>query len=195
MSETMKSIYAGAAIAIGGVIFLSCDSRYMGAFLFSLGLMAVCIFGFNLYTGKVSNPEYLKNIPALVKILLLNAVGAIIVALLMKTNGNMVAAAKTVAAAKVDKSFLRVLTDSILCGFFISFAVKGYSKAEGTGKYMMIIMSVMGFILCGAEHVIADIFYFMAATNTPFFKTIGFLLIATVGNAIGGIVCSIIKTK
>ena len=53
LSEFIKAILAGAAISIGGIVFLSCDVKYVGAFLFSTGLVTVCMFGFNLYTGKI----------------------------------------------------------------------------------------------------------------------------------------------
>ena len=46
-------ILAGISIAIGGTVFLSLDNKVLGALFFTVGLFAVCTFGFNLYTGKV----------------------------------------------------------------------------------------------------------------------------------------------
>ena len=40
-------------VSIGGTVLLSCDNRYVGAGLFCVALLAICYFGFNLYTGKV----------------------------------------------------------------------------------------------------------------------------------------------
>ena len=46
-------ILAGISIAIGGTVFLSVENKVLGALLFTIGLFAVCTFGFNLFTGKV----------------------------------------------------------------------------------------------------------------------------------------------
>ena len=49
----LDSILGGMCIGIGGVVFLSCESKVVGAVFFCLGLFAICTFGFNLFTGKV----------------------------------------------------------------------------------------------------------------------------------------------
>ncbi len=49
----IKGIYAGIMIGIGGTIYLSMSSKVLGAIFFSIGLMMICIFNMNLYTGKI----------------------------------------------------------------------------------------------------------------------------------------------
>lgn len=49
----IKSILAGVMIGVGCNVYLSCDNKYIGALLFSIGLITILIFEFNLYTGKV----------------------------------------------------------------------------------------------------------------------------------------------
>ena len=46
-------ILAGVMVSVGGTVLLSVDNRYIGAALFSIALLVICYFGFNLYTGKV----------------------------------------------------------------------------------------------------------------------------------------------
>ncbi len=46
-------VLAGISISIGGTVFLSVENKVLGALFFTVGLFAVCTFGFNLYTGKV----------------------------------------------------------------------------------------------------------------------------------------------
>ena len=53
MEDFKKSIGAGLAIALGGFIFVCMKGGLAGAILFSTGLLTVCIFGLNLYTGKI----------------------------------------------------------------------------------------------------------------------------------------------
>ena len=47
------AVLAGMAIAIGGLAFLSVDSKVLGSALFTVGLFTVCTMGLNLFTGKV----------------------------------------------------------------------------------------------------------------------------------------------
>jgi len=47
------SISAGIMIAIGGSAFLACDSKYVGAVLFSVALLCICYLGYYLFTGKI----------------------------------------------------------------------------------------------------------------------------------------------
>ena len=63
-------ILAGISIAIGGTVFLSLDNKVLGALFFTVGLFAVCTFGFNLYTGKVcyvfeNGREYALGLPVI----------------------------------------------------------------------------------------------------------------------------------
>ena len=48
----LRSLLTGVAIAIGGTVYLSCPNKYLGAFLFGIGLFVILSFGFNLFTGK-----------------------------------------------------------------------------------------------------------------------------------------------
>ena len=47
-----KSLLAGIAIGVGGFIFLSCANKFIGAFLFAVGLASCVVFKLNLITGK-----------------------------------------------------------------------------------------------------------------------------------------------
>ena len=79
--------------------------------------------------------------------------------------------------------------DGIFCGFCIALAVKGYAKAEGVGKYLTVVLGVMMFILCGAEHCVADMFYLVLGQGEAL-STIIFLLVVTAGNTVGGALLS-----
>ena len=49
----LKGIYAGLMIGIGGTVYLSVENTIIGSFLFSIGLLMICMYGMNLYTGKI----------------------------------------------------------------------------------------------------------------------------------------------
>ena len=186
-NEFIKSIYAGLAIAMGGVVFLSCENKVVGSFLFSLGLISVLVFGFNLYTGKVCNKDYLKKPLNLLIIWVGNFIGAMVPVILTFTKLSEVAAAS--AATRLSKPLYMAFLDGIFCGFCIALAVKGYAKAEGVGKYLTVVLGVMMFILCGAEHCVADMFYLVLGQGDVV-RTIVFLLVVTAGNTVGGALLS-----
>ena len=53
----IKGIYAGIMIGIGGIAYLAIPNKIVGSFIFSIGLLTVCMYGMNLYTGKIGYME------------------------------------------------------------------------------------------------------------------------------------------
>ena len=53
-------------------------------------------------------------------------------------------------------------------------------------KALFVIFPVMVFILCKFEHCIANMFYFFLSGSFTV-KTLGYLLIMTLGNSVGGL--------
>ena len=53
MSKLFSGICAAIMISIGGTVFLACDIRYIGAILFSVALLCICLRGYSLFTGKI----------------------------------------------------------------------------------------------------------------------------------------------
>ena len=188
MRSFIRAICAGAAIALGGTVFLACADKTVGALMFSVGLITVLIFGFDLFTGKACNEAFIKKPVSLIPIWAGNFVGAVLFGLMVSTHSALYDAAALLATAKLDKPFYIVIIDGIICEFCIAIAVRGYAKAEGFGKYLVVVLGVMVFILCGAEHVVADMFYFAAARATDIANVALFLILATVGNMTGGVI-------
>ena len=51
----INGILASLGIAIGGCAYLSIENKYVGALLFSIALIAVCVFEFSLFTSKIGS--------------------------------------------------------------------------------------------------------------------------------------------
>ena len=49
----IKGFYAGILIGMGGIAYLAIENKIVGSFIFSFGLLTICMYSFNLYTGKV----------------------------------------------------------------------------------------------------------------------------------------------
>lgn len=193
MKNFIKSIYAGISIGLGGVIFLNCQNKTLGAFLFSIGLIGVLAFGFNLYTGKVCYTEFLKQPKTLLGVWVGNFVGACLLGLLISQHANINEIATAIVYTKLDKSFMTVLIDGFICGISIAFAVKGFNNknAPDIMRCLIVVLGVMVFILCGAEHVVADMFYFAAAREFSI-EMLLFLIVTTIGNTLGGVLFSFV---
>ena len=188
----VKGIYAGVMIGIGGTIFLSVQNTVIGSFLFSIGLLMICMYGMNLYTGKVGYAliNKLNYIYELLLSLLGNFVGTFIVArlILLTRFSDISKRALTMSNLKLNDNLLSIFILAFFCGILMYLAVNNYKKAANEiGKYVGIFMCVMVFILCSFEHCVANMFYFSIA-NVWSFKTLLYMLIMVLGNSFGSVI-------
>lgn len=197
MKEKIKllpgAIMAGFAIGIGGTLFLSVESKVVGALLFTVGLYIICVHGLFLYTGKVGylpeqSPAYLVD---LLFIWIGNFLGTGLAAVMVRTS--RIAAIQEKAAemcsVKVADNLGSLLILGIFCGVLMYAAVEGYKK---TSNPILLYACVSAFILCGFEHCIADMFYFSVAgmwSGRAFLC----MIVITLGNSIGGVLIPLIK--
>lgn len=193
----VSGILAGACIALGGIAFLSLENKVLGAMLFTVGLFCVCTFGLNLYTGKVcyifqKDKAYVLNIPI---IWLGNLVGTAIVAAMVRATrmAGIAERAAGMCQTKLADNLLSIFILSILCNIFIYIGVENYNKnPHELGKYLGMFLGIMVFILCGFEHCVANMFYF-SVTGMWSGKTLLYLLVMTVGNAVGGVTFPLLR--
>ena len=186
----VRAFLTGIAIGIGGAVFLSCESKVVGAFLFGTGLFTILTFGFYLYTGKVgyiveNKPEYIGEVAL---IWLGNLIGTFVSArlLLLTRVAGIASKAASMCEVKMNDSLVSLFVLAIFCGMLMFIAADGYKKiSHETGKCLAIFLPVMAFILSGFEHCIANMFYFSLADAWTV-KSFGYLLVMTLGNAAGG---------
>ncbi|MDE6785180.1 MAG: formate/nitrite transporter family protein [Ruminococcus sp.] len=190
-----KAVPAGFLIGIGGIVNLSVDNKYIGAFLFSLGLFTIIQFGFNLFTGKVGYiPE---NKPAYILDVLIILAGNICgtglaAALIRMTSAGMAIHEKAAAimAKKISDTPLSWAALGFFCGMLMYIAVENAkrcrSKNQDISAVFGTVLPVMVFILSGFCHSIADCFYMFADSPT----LNGFIYVAVVaaGNSLGGMI-------
>ena len=60
------------------------------------------------------------------------------------------------------------------------------------GKYVVLIMCVAGFIICGFEHCIANMFY-ISLDNTITLQSFLMILYVIIGNTIGGLIVPLVN--
>ncbi len=193
MSNLIKSIMAGISISFAGIAYLSSSNSFVGAFLFSLGLLAIYHFDWNLFTGKAC--YFLSGKKGAVKLgaiaILGNAIGCIFMGYLMRITKliHLEDHAIEVVECKLANTPISGFIMAIGCGFMMYLAVIGYAnhKCE-MGKFLMLILPIIVFTISGFEHVVANLFYF-SFTNVWDFDSIVYILIVLAGNTVG---CSII---
>ncbi len=195
----VRGIYAGILIGIGGCAYLAVKNNVAGSFLFSIGLLTICMYQMNLYTGKIGYilVNKLNYIYELILSLVGNFIGTFIVGFLMRQTRqtSLILKAQDLVKIKLDDNLISILILSIFCGMLMYIAVNNYktNKTE-IGKYIGIFMCVMTFILCGFEHCVANMFYFSAAWSLSL-KTLLYLLVMIAGNSIGSIVIAFFYNK
>ena len=195
----IKGIFAGLMIGIGGTIYLSLDNKMVGSFLFSIGLLMICMYNMNLYTGKigyivVNKKSYLIE---LLLTLIGNFIGTYILAFCMLSSrfSSISDKAKVICEMKLNDNLISLLILSCLCGILMYIAVNNYKKhSTSIGKYMGIFMCVMVFILSGFEHSVANMFYFSVASMLSW-NSLLYLFVMVMGNSIGAILISLYDNK
>lgn len=162
MSRTLvKSVMAGVFIGLGCVVNLTVGG-VMGAALFSLGLTAILVFGFNLFTGKASDfSQGQISLGKLGVILVGNLVGTFLLACAIGYSPLGVAImpqAHAIISTRLANGFIWNFVLSVFCGILVITAIKMFKWSKG--NLFMVMLPVMAFILCGFGHCIADSFYF-----------------------------------
>lgn len=187
------AILAGVCIAIGGTVFLSLDSKILGALFFTVGLFTICTQGLNMFTGKVcyvfdNDMSYTLALPV---IWLGNLLGTWLTASLeslTRIGPALAEKAQSVCQTKLNDGPVSIFILAVLCNILIYIAVEGFkSNPHEVGKYLALVFGVVVFILCGFEHCVANMYYFsMAGVWSG--KAFGYVLIMTLGNAVGGVI-------
>lgn len=191
MKCLVKSIIAGVMIGIGGTVYLSVENKVVGSVLFAIGLFAIVVYGFNLYTGKIGylvtnfNFKYIKE---LVITLVGNFIGTFFVGFILRYTriySLISEKAKALVDIKLDDNIISILILSFFCGILMYFAVNSYKELKDVGRYIAIFLGVIVFILCGFEHCVANMYYFSVSSSWCLNGFL-YLLIMILGNSLGG---------
>lgn len=201
----LLSFMAGAYISLGAQGFIvTYANAFIRAAVFPVGLMLIVLVGGELFTGnclmtfsylqkKISGIDYLKT---LTQVFIGNFLGALFIVALLYFGGvyNKPEMAETiinVAKAKTSLTFVQVLMRGILCNILVALGVWFATTAKDTtGKILGCWFPVMLFVLCGYEHVVANMFYLplgaILDSSITMSQIAANLVPATLGNFIGG---------
>ncbi|MBR6424755.1 MAG: formate/nitrite transporter family protein [Oscillospiraceae bacterium] len=185
-SSVLDGILAGVMIAMGGSVFLACENKVVGAVLFTVALLSICLFGFSLYTGKVGflvQDHSGKALSSTFLGLLGNLIGTVLMGLVVTAAlPNLHEAAIAACEKRMLQTPVQTLLRGFLCGILMYTAVWAYREKKTIAG---IVFCIPVFILSGFEHSIADMFYF-ALAGAFRLSSAWFLLLVVIGNSLGG---------
>ena len=185
LKKICSGVAAGVLIGIGGTVFLACDNKYVGAGLFTVALLCICLKGYSLYTGKIGFiPEQhdKDTVETLLLGLLGNLIGTVAAGYaILLTRPALSDAAYEMCKGKLEQGFFETLVRGIFCGILMYLAVSVYRDKK---QIVGILFCIPVFILCGFEHSVADMYYF-AVSGMIDIRATGFIWIVIAGNTLG----------
>ena len=204
-----KAILAGLAIGLGGFLYILMGFLFhdklaelghiLGSIVFAVGLLLVCSFSLNLYTGKIGliyedkkDKDFYIALPI---ILVGNAIGAFTLGFIcyfIFKDTDLFA----YALASADKrlvfgtafDYINTMIKSFLCGLCVYLAVKSFSlnRLKPLG-ILLLVFFVFLFVYCGFQHCIANMFYFGFANKINGYTFLNLALVI-IFNSLGPIV-------
>lgn len=190
-----RSMFAGAMIGVGCMVYLASESKALGAFLFSAGLFFVLTYGGVLFTGVCGLKTPWKRLLAVFG---LNGLGILVCGMLVWP-GTLPEAAAAVVLKKLAASPISWLTNGVLCGAMMYLGVIGFKKAkDGMLSVASVLYAVPVFILAWFEHSIADMGYLAIAlprlAATDILGMLGVILVVALGNVVGAKAVRVLTT-
>lgn len=190
IGKIVDGFLAGMLISIGGAVFLACymENKYVGAVLFSVALLCICIKGYSLYTGKIGYLPKNRNKES-VSVLLLGLLGNVLATtafgfLLAFVFPSLKEVALGLCNGKLGQGYPFGLLRAFMCGILVYLAVDIYRADHSV---LGIVFCIPVFILSGYEHSIADMFYF-ATSGIVSWEAFGYLWMIVIGNSVGALV-------
>ena len=146
----LLAIGSGMSICLGGGVYLACENKILGAFLFSVGLCTILVFKFNLFTGMVgyipnNKPAYILDVAV---VWLGNLIGAYSFATIMsftRIGEKLKLTATSLVEKKLNDNAISLIILGIFCGLLMFIAVDSYKKYIDTKPLNALLESVANF--------------------------------------------------
>ena len=181
-----RSAAAGILICMGCIVNLKVGGGIPGAVLFSAGLWFVVNFDAELFTGRVTRPDYDPLQKAVM--LVMNVIGAAVCGLLASVClPEIREGAEKIAAAYQDP--LKVIWQSVMCGICMYLATTA-PKNKDIGRLPFVVYGVALFILSSYAHSIALAGYAAIARGIAWWV----IPLAAAGNGLGSYLIKFLLT-
>lgn len=204
-----KGVLAGISIGVGSFLYIlfrflisGSGGAILGSLFFSVGLICVCIFHFDLFTGKVGQVfEKRQNKDFYISLIIMyigNIIGAVglgYISFAIFNNNDLFKVAKEIAESKLKYGSVGdVLSNFVLstiCGLCVYSAVKSFSldvlKFKGI---FFLIFFVFAFVFTSGKHCVANMYYYAISNKfgesyLPYIDIILCSIFNSVGSILG----------
>ena len=156
LTKIRNGFLAGILIGIGCIVNVVSTNAILGSFLFSLALLNICILQLKLCTGVFGYIKNFKNVKDSFIILLSNIAGILFFCYVVANFSSIEVDTSTTVNNKLNEAWYDALIRGVGCGILIYLAVECFKRYKHP---LVVIMPVMGFIICGFDHCIANYGY------------------------------------
>ena len=154
-----KSIVASLLITIVSYCNLLCESHYVGAFIFAFGLIVICKYNLNLFTGQAGYVT-IEQIPNFLVTITTNLFYTMFFSVLLSFSTSACLKAREIWVQKSSLEVNALMFSSFFCGVLIYIGVDYYKKHS---SIIGLLFAIPIFVLCGFNHAVADTVYFTLA--------------------------------
>lgn len=179
-----RSILAGVFISLGGIAYLT-NPNIIGACLFSIGILAVIITQSKLYTGMIGFVKYnFGSWIDVIEVLVVNLITALGFGIYYNicAKPEVIQTANAIIYNKLHQPWHAQIFMGIICGICIYLCV----RFKECNNNVLIALPIVVFIMCGANHCIADTFYFGVSMYSDL-EFIPYIIRVIIGNSFGSI--------
>ncbi|MDO5716335.1 MAG: formate/nitrite transporter family protein [Tissierellia bacterium] len=204
MAGIFIALGAAASTTIYAVMDHSPMAPFLGALVFSIGIVSTLLAGAELFTGnilvivafldrKVSIGSMLLNWS---RVFLWNLLGALFFMSLTYYTANDTTFSQILvetAEKKVNLQFMEAILLGFLCNLVVCLSVwTALAANDALGKFVLSAFAVLIFVLLKYEHVVANMFYipygYLSGANFSIGKALlSSFVPVTIGNILGGL--------
>lgn len=173
----LRAVFAGMVVSFACILFINFGGPW-GAVLFSVGLIVILCLNLGLFTGMAGfDASHIRLVAALVG----NLLGAFVSSIFLKFKITNPTNLQAIVSSKFSTNLLHTYISAIICGVLIFTAIKSYKAA---GNFLPVVACVAAFVALGADHSIANSFYYFAALAPKETAALN-ILICVLGNYTG----------
>lgn len=171
LSSFIAGLLIGIAVTISFIIQSTTlvNANIIGPLFGVLGVLLICLYGYNLYTFKVGY-VFENKVDYLIEVILSlvgNIIGVFLMSLMLRATSLMsdgsefLNVVNSYMSSRVEEDFFSMIILSFIGGIVAYFGYNTYKKAEQPiAKFLTLILCVGAIYICGLKEGITDMFIY-----------------------------------
>lgn len=171
LSSFIAGLLIGIAVTISFIVQSTTlvNANIIGPLFGVLGVLLICLYGYNLYTFKVGY-VFENKVDYLIEVILSlvgNIIGVFLMSLMLRATSLMsdgsefLNVVNSYMSSRVEEDFFSMIILSFIGGIVAYFGYNTYKKAEQPiAKFLTLILCVGAIYICGLKEGITDMFIY-----------------------------------